>query len=133
MVALANIHARLCLSLLRCGLATSGPALQDLYIKFFHEFFSSPQCVLSPEVFQLAAGLSWPGAVAIAEGGLQRTRFSNLTVLWESFLLFQSFIYCHILPATANPDQHGSLSLVDPLSKFGQILNNQCKIYISAA
>ena len=69
-VALANIHARLCHGLLRAGLPTAAaPALQDLYLSNFQLFFSAPQCVLSPELFQLAVGLAWPGAVAIAEGG----------------------------------------------------------------
>jgi hypothetical protein len=69
-LALANIHARLCLSLLRSGLSVADADLQALYLRFFEEFFSNAQCVLSPEVFQLAVGLAWPGALALAEGGL---------------------------------------------------------------
>ena len=71
---LANIHARLSLSLLRSGLQTAGSGLQVTFLKYFEEFFSNKRCVLSPEVFQLAVGLAWPGALAIAEGELHSQR-----------------------------------------------------------
>jgi hypothetical protein len=67
-VSLANIHARLILILLKSGLATASSELQSLYLSYFQEFFTNSQCVLSPEVFQLAVGVAWSGALAIAEG-----------------------------------------------------------------
>jgi len=70
---LGNVHARLCLTALRVNLTEYSEKAEELYMKALNEFYNNHKCILSQEVFQLAVGISWKGAISIAKEVAKRS------------------------------------------------------------